>query len=79
MTPERIAALRAILKEGVRTDRPMKNFMNIYDAANGLSEALDAIERVRAKIKVLSLYNLKTDDYTINAERELLAALEGVR
>lgn len=48
MTPERIAKLRSILKEGVRTDRPMKNFMNVYDAAKGLSEALDAIERVAA-------------------------------
>jgi hypothetical protein len=49
----------------------------IAAARTALPEALDAIERVRAKIKVLSLYNLKTDDYTINAERELLAALEG--
>jgi hypothetical protein len=53
MTPERIAELRAILKEGVRTDRPMKNFMNIYDAANGLSEALDEIEFLQGRIAFL--------------------------
>ena len=33
----------------------------IAAARTALPEALNAIERVRAKIKVLSLYNLKTD------------------
>jgi hypothetical protein len=78
MTPERIKELRALVG-GLRNAAEMSHSSDQDDAADALTEALDAVERVRALIDNVEEHH-STDD--ANPEpcieiARILAALEG--